>query len=1060
MALKLKQVYIYQFTTFSLLNKEENKLVDEIKMYKKEERQTATDKFNKEVNKFKGQRSIRKTAIDKSIENFLKNDDSNLVSLFESDISQWIEKNKPENIQPLGNNKVLLKGIVFLKVFHNNIMQQIIDNGLLIDDVEYCVYTAAAGQQRKSKLTLIEKSIMNDFISKKYMCGLTVDKINKTGGINSGKYLAYMSLPLSSSKPINIDINKVIVVDDMELMVNKSVEYIDNDTFKHEIINMPDPLNMTDGAGMILPDAMKEIEKQLELNYPLTGFQLRSSWIKGAVFSFNFKQFCQEENKYIVRDIWNKDHDIVKEDIQMILTRSQLKTYGKYNNWKEYKEEFINQGLSFSVTAVNNADKNNMQMAYQFLQTLNRDKADDEHIKALCEKSIKHFKMLHDDTNTILQQFGACDGNEMKEPFQEALMLYPALLNDPWVKQKLEKMVSGYKKDLLCAKLETDGFYGYAQPDMYAFCEWLFLGEQEPTGLIPDNYIYCRYYHDQDINKVDCLRSPHLNNEHTIRNISHSEECKKWFEHCGQNVIYSIHDYLMLCVQGDVDGDTLAIVPNITLIDMVKPHEVLFYRMFKAPAQQINEKTIYNTLVNSFECNREGQSIGYISNAISKCWNQDELNDDTLNLIKYLTMKSNFTIDFPKTQKNIDLPKDIQAKYELISQSQFPYFFKYIKGKKTVAEPNDSVMDRIIQHIETQTKGGLRYKYKADDFDYSMLQSRNDDGKVDVDRSEKEYTELKRFCYQYGSKVQFLSKKLKSVQNSEDTEDEQDKVDVKFDLVYSLCLMDMLKLYPDKCILANALVDLCYCQPYSIPGINNIMWKCCGDIIVHNIAENKYNIDYISKTRTRMAYKKKDIEQVEMIKSKLDILLEGQKPVIYQHDVDAMQSIKIDKNKQIYYVLLCLCKLFENSKEKLNHKVYIANGKKSKINNSKILKMAGLSSTTTISAALKKLKEMNLINIEAPKSKGGKIISLVDYDFDVTEDEIIFTVNNAWNPIIYYRAYFEHKKIGKCVICGRDILKEGNKKTCSQKCSDMLKKETKENNYEKSKNCIDLGIVS
>ena len=1066
MALKLNQIYVYQFTTFSLLSNykdktkpndmSENEMADELKKYSKEELQKKKKEFQQKLVNFKGIRCIRKSSINKAINDFLENKQSNVVSLFESDISRWIEKNKPENIQKIGFDKNLLKGIVFLKISrnHNVIMNQIIDNGLLFDGVEYCVYTAAAGQQRKTKLTLIEKSIMDEYIYKKYMCGLSMDKINQTGGLNTGKMLAYLALPLSASKPITIDIDKVIVVDDMELPVNKLVEFIDHENnFTHQKMNLPDLLNMTDGAGMILPNAMKKIEQQLDLNYPLTGFQIRSSWVKGAIFPFNFKIWCQEHDSSKVKDIWkNKEYDIIQDDIQMILTKSQLKTWGKYDSWQQYKDEFKKQELSFSATAINNPNKNNIQMAYQFLQTLDRDKANEEHIKALCNKSIQHYQLLHSDTNTILNKFGASNENEIKKPFQEALMLYPALLKDKWVKQKLERMVAGYKKDLLCGKIELDGFYGYAMPDMYAFCEWLFLGTKEPKGLIPDNYVYCQYYQDKDINRADILRSPHLNNEHTIRNILYSSECKEWFKYCGQNIIYSIHDYLMLCVQGDTDGDTLAIVPNDTLIKMVKPHDVLFYRMYKAPAQQITKKTIYNTLVNSFSCNKEGQSIGYISNAISKCWNQDVLDGETLNLIKYLTMKSNFTIDFPKTQKNIVLPKEIQKKYEEVSSSQFPYIFKYIKGKKNVNEQNSSVMNQLVKYIESNTKG-CKYTYEVDDFDYSMLQSRNTEGDVIVDRSAKKYSKLQKLCYQFGSKVQSLSKKLKSIerdQNKENNDDELEENDANFDLTYSLCLMEMLNIYPDKQKLTDTLVDLCYCQKYPISGINNIMWQCCGDIIVRNIAINLKNNNYTPKTKTRMAYQTKDIDKVTSIKSKLDILLQSQKPIIYKHDIDTIQNIKNRNCQIIYYIFLCLCKI-KNENSTFNHKIYIANGKKSKINKNKLLMMAELPTSTNFSKILNELKKLNLISVIEPKVKSGKIISLVDYNFSPKNDGIAFMVNNAWNPVIYYTAYNENKKICQCTICGNDFIKIKNKKTCSNKCAEILESNTKKDAYTNKK---------
>jgi len=576
MPLKLKQYYIYQLSTFSFLTEKENEQVDEIRKYSGEDLKAKKLEFANMLNQFTGVRTLRNPkSLQTGIDSFIKNKKTNLVSIFESDLTRWIVKNKPEFIEQLGQDKNLLKGIVFVKIAMEQlpILQQMVMRGVVIDGLEYVVYTASAGQQRDKKITLLEKSVMDGYVKAQYMCGLSVEDINHTGGINAGKYLAYLSLPMSASLPINIDIDRCIVVNDMELHVNKPVEFIDHEKgFSHQQIVLPDALDMTDGCGMMLPGAMQEIQRQLGINYPPTGFQIRGPWIKGAVFPFDFQAFCKEKGLSVITDLWGQQHNVIAEDIQIILTKSQLKLWSKYNSWEHYKSEFKKCGLTFSVTAVNNPDKDEIQLAYQFIQTLDRDKADGEHIKALCSRSLNYYKALHSDKDIILKQFGACEENEHKKPFQEALMLYPALLNDQYVRSKIEKMVAGFKRELLCGKLLVNGLYGYAMPDLYAFCEWLFLGEKNPKVLIPDDYVYCRYYENQNIQETDILRSPCLSNEHSPRKILHSNDCKNWFGHCGQNVIYSVHDYLMLAVMGDVDGDALAVVPDKTLLDMVKPH--------------------------------------------------------------------------------------------------------------------------------------------------------------------------------------------------------------------------------------------------------------------------------------------------------------------------------------------------------------------------------------------------------------------------------------------------------------------------------------------------------
>ena len=82
-------------------------------------------------------------------------------------------------------------------------------------------------------------------------------------------------------------------------------------------------------------------------------------------------------------------------------------------------------------------------------------------------------------------------------------------------------------------------------PDLYAFCEYLFIDKYKaennnyketkdrtiPKGLLQENQVYCRLY--KTSKELDCLRSPHLYCEHAIR----SNMCGEMFtKENGSNV--------------------------------------------------------------------------------------------------------------------------------------------------------------------------------------------------------------------------------------------------------------------------------------------------------------------------------------------------------------------------------------------------------------------------------------------------------------------------------------------------------------------------------------------
>ena len=75
----------------------------------------------------------------------------------------------------------------------HSLLEQVIKNGIFIENEKYKFFTAGAGQTRQKKFLMIKESIWKDN-EQKLMCGLTIDKINKKGGMNINKFLAYLSL--------------------------------------------------------------------------------------------------------------------------------------------------------------------------------------------------------------------------------------------------------------------------------------------------------------------------------------------------------------------------------------------------------------------------------------------------------------------------------------------------------------------------------------------------------------------------------------------------------------------------------------------------------------------------------------------------------------------------------------------------------------------------------------------------------------------------------------------------------------------------------------------------
>lgn len=97
-------------------------------------------------------------------------------------------------------------------------------------------------------------------------------------------------------------------------------------------------------------------------------------------------------------------------------------------------------------------------------------------------------------------------------PLAAAIVTYPKMLNDIHVRKTMKSALLSARKQAQGCKLILDGFWSYICPDLFAFCQWLFCGQDTPDGLIPEGYIYNHYYDQTEYTETCCLRYPHLGN--------------------------------------------------------------------------------------------------------------------------------------------------------------------------------------------------------------------------------------------------------------------------------------------------------------------------------------------------------------------------------------------------------------------------------------------------------------------------------------------------------------------------------------------------------------------
>lgn len=715
----------------------------------------------------------------------------NTISLFTSSLTRAFKLSPNE----------LTKDIIIVNVFFFQVFKNLVLDGFLIGDEKYIFLTASAGQIRQKKAVFVKKSIYDE-VKGRLTCGLDIEDINYHGGVNPNKYCSYLALNNSATDVWeDFDIDKSIVVDDFETLVPGLVDYISDITYQIERKEMGVSIPHTDGCGMVLGEKTRMV---------------RLPWVKGLLVNFPFDKFIQEKcgGEATVCDIYGNEHNIIAEGIKYIFTKSQFKMAKYYNSWECYKEKFKHFGCEACYCNIEEDYIPKARINYQMLQTLT-DMTDDE-IAKLTKQTVDEIETIGADYQTTMRLLGATDYNTGKSCFQEALTIYPELFRDQYSRDVLKQTKKSLVKQAKAGRLRVNGHYTFLSPDLYAFCEWLFLGEQNPKGLLEDGQVYCRDYRDGD--ELACLRSPHLYREWPIRNNVRNEELDKWFG-MTKCVYTSCHDTISRILQFDVDGDKTLVIKDRALTKIAKRNMQnivpLYYEMKKAKGGELSNQALYDGMTKAYTTG----NIGPISNNITKIWNNGHVGQQEVDVVRWLCMENNFVIDAAKTLYIPTRPKEIDKIIKSYTKANVPYFFQFAKDKlpSQVEQANESAMNRLSLSIPDKN---IRYCKTIGRFDYRMLMKQ--DVGFDIQESSKI---VERYKY-YNTHQNYLFK----------AEDENHSN--QEDLFMYQYIRD--KILEETGAELDYVVNTLVAYLYTVQktGTKKMLWACFGDVIVANLKDN------------------------------------------------------------------------------------------------------------------------------------------------------------------------------------------------------------------------------
>lgn len=719
---------------------------------------------------------------------------ANIISVFESTLNRTIGAKTNE----------LTDDLVTVQIYYYELFRDLEYFGFMFKGEHYIYFSSSAGQIRTKKAVFIKESTWLKH-QRTIMCGLTFDAINAKGGMNVNKLLAYLALQNSATDIWDeFDIDKAIVIDDFETDVDGTFDFIDDVTYEIKRTTGKAAITHTDGAGMMLP--------KLGNNR-----MIRAPWIKGLLGAFDFRRFIEEHGcNPKLTDIYGVEHDVIKEDIEVIFTKSQFKLWKYYDSWDQYKEYFRRYNCTVSYCNMEQDVIQDNRVSYQMLQSLTD--YTEEEFDIMTARSSARLAGLSSNVKNMQAAFGVNPYNQELTPFQEAIKIYPDLLNDEFAKATLREIKDSLVKSYWSGKLDVRGKYTFVLPDFYAACQHWFLGEAEPEGLLRDGEVYTNLFRYDE--RLDCLRSPHLYQEHAVRyNLAYKgcgermERAKTWFN---TNAIYiSSHDLISRILQCDFDGDMLLVVADENFVRVAERNMggivPLYYEMKKAGAQLITKESIYDGLISAFT----HSNIGIYSNSISKIKNSPEFlganKEEALRAIKLLTCENNFCIDAAKTLYMPVRPKEDQALLSRYTSVKLPHFFKYAKGKNDsqVLPPNNSIVNRLFMKI-TNPRINTRCAGLGK-IDYRLMMS---DPDIVIDPLV--VAEYKKLNSEYHFKINLTGSNLSYLN--------------------SYILNDLEQFGYDEVQLSDMLVKELY-------GIENtprkqVLWLVFGSIIVQNLKSN------------------------------------------------------------------------------------------------------------------------------------------------------------------------------------------------------------------------------
>lgn len=770
---------------------------------------------------------------------------------------------------------------------------KIYQNGFVINGITYRRLLGTTGGIKNNTIVFVNEKLLPEL-----KCRMDNGR-NPVKEFTPAKLEAYYSLICSSSTPVSLPEGIVVVHDCKTRFKSDIIELDDTGSDQPAMKYIKDKeitLNDSDGYGLAIPPLMERWARETGADYILPACVIRNAFCKGSVFPVDFRNFARNHHIDRITDVWG--HTYAVENVELILTESMLKLWDSYSSIEEYLKHCEKNHYTFSITKSSVETLEHVRtMNYQFLQCYD---FTDEQIDELIAPTVTQIKeILSDDYRKTILYAKGTGLNEKNihcpdSSFATALMIEPAMRNDPFVKKQIRTMIRKRIDDAKVGVLNVPANYSFVSGDPYSLCQSMF--DLEVTGLLKKGQVYSKYWIDQGIDKIVSFRAP-MTSHNNIRllTVTHSEEMDEFYKYMTTPTIFNSWDTCADAMNGfDKDGDCVLNTSFPLLVNSTVRLPAIACVQHKVPKCIPTEDDIMRSNIECF-----GNAVGGITNRITSMFEVQARYEK--NSREYRMLDYRIKCGQLYQQNQIDKAKGIEAKampeqwYRRISNKlkddcdssakkqnwldrkiladKKPYFMQYIypSEKAKMSEYLKKNNEKCILRFRVSLDELLEKKNPTAEEDTFITYFReniplgtapctinkicwkiekifdqiNYDESVTFDYSIlKSNAEYSKYLYTQIKKIydryRHEASAYKQFARSERIKPEEHRMQ-KY-LFKEEFKRQCLAQCPNEDILCNIVLDLCYANSNST---KQFAWDMCGDVMIQNLLKkNNYLISY------------------------------------------------------------------------------------------------------------------------------------------------------------------------------------------------------------------------